>query len=256
MRLIAIVSAKGGVGKTTVSANLAIALSDAGHNVLAIDLDPQNALRLHFGMDPGAVEGLASASLAGSSWAPVMFQFGSSSYYLPFGSMHENQRRQFERDLDVDDNWLISNLTALDLPDDFLVVIDTPPGASVYLRQVLQHANFAVTVVLPDIASYASLPAMANLYQMYCAGRSNFLGATFLINQSSSVHQLGRDIADTLRVHGRDNMIGNIQHDQAVGEALAFSQTVIDYDPHSQSSHDFITLAKRVAQRVAQPVSV
>ncbi len=250
-RLIAVVSAKGGVGKTTVSANLAIALSAAGHQVLAIDLDPQNALRLHFGMDPGAPEGLAPTSLADGAWSDVVFKFNNNTHYLPFGMINEDGRREFERVLDNDDDWLIHNLAALDLPEDMMVIVDTPPGASVYLRQMLRHAHFGLTVVLPDAASYATIPAMESLYRSYCSERANFICASYLINQTDSMHQLGRDVADAVHLHLRESVIGSIHYDQAVSEALAFSQTVLDYDQHSQSSHDFILLAKNVAHRLA-----
>jgi hypothetical protein len=48
MPLICVCSPKGGVGKTTLTANLAYALARSGSKVLALDFDVQNALRLHF----------------------------------------------------------------------------------------------------------------------------------------------------------------------------------------------------------------
>jgi chromosome partitioning protein len=41
---VAIVNAKGGVGKTSLVANLASWMASAGHRVLAVDLDPQGNL--------------------------------------------------------------------------------------------------------------------------------------------------------------------------------------------------------------------
>jgi chromosome partitioning protein len=43
MKIIAVISQKGGSGKTTVSINLAIAASLAGQQVVLIDLDPQQS---------------------------------------------------------------------------------------------------------------------------------------------------------------------------------------------------------------------
>jgi len=42
MRTIAVVNQKGGCGKTTISINLASALTDAGQRVLLVDMDPQS----------------------------------------------------------------------------------------------------------------------------------------------------------------------------------------------------------------------
>ena len=50
MRVIACVNQKGGVGKTTICANLAYALSVQGYKVLSIDLDPQAQLGQSFGL--------------------------------------------------------------------------------------------------------------------------------------------------------------------------------------------------------------
>ena len=63
VKIIAVVSAKGGVGKTSICANLSAGLTRLGHTVLSIDLDPQNSLRLHFGLSPMHKEGMAPASL-------------------------------------------------------------------------------------------------------------------------------------------------------------------------------------------------
>ena len=51
MRTIAVLNQKGGVGKTTTVANIAAALARMGQRVVAMDLDPQAHLTIHFGAD-------------------------------------------------------------------------------------------------------------------------------------------------------------------------------------------------------------
>ena len=50
MTLICFASPKGGVGKSTLAANIANELARGGLHVIALDLDPQNTFRLHFGI--------------------------------------------------------------------------------------------------------------------------------------------------------------------------------------------------------------
>ena len=63
MRVISVVSTKGGVGKTTVAAKLGGLLADAGLRVLLLDLDCQPTLSSYYALkqkaDSGAYELIA-----------------------------------------------------------------------------------------------------------------------------------------------------------------------------------------------------
>lgn len=51
-RIVAVVSQKGGVGKTSLVQNLGAELAAAGRNILLIDFDPQSNLTTGWGVDP------------------------------------------------------------------------------------------------------------------------------------------------------------------------------------------------------------
>lgn len=253
MRIVAVVSAKGGVGKTTLTANLSAALSAAGRRVVVVDLDPQNALRLHFGVSPDLIDGVARATLAAQRWSGHLQSTSQGIGVLPFGALNESDRRTFEQQLDTQHSWLRENLLGLGLGEDDVVVIDTPPGPSVYLKQALSTAHFALAVLLADAASYATIPLMEQLLGTYCAERDDFLGAAYVFNQVDQSRQLARDVVKVLRsTLGQRLFPGVIHLDQAVGEALASDQTTLQYDPYSQATEDF----QQCAQWLLEAISV
>lgn len=247
MKIIAIVSAKGGVGKTTVTATLSTALRYRGNAVFTADLDPQNALRFHFGLNPQDINGISRATLAGQPWAEVCVQSASGVVVLPFGSVNESDREAFEDHLDANPRWLRDQLATLGLEDDDIVVLDTPPGPSVYMRQALSTASVVVIVTLPDAASYATLPMMEGLVQTYCTRRPDFSSYSYVINQVDNSRQLAKDVVQVMNANFGERVIGLIHQDPSVSEALAYDKSVLDYDDRCQATKDFVECADRLA---------
>ena len=110
--LVGMVSQKGGVGKTTLTANLAAALNNDGR-VVCVDLDPQNALRLHLGVQMDEMDGLTRCTLEGRTWNTSLFQSPGSPEVLPYGTINETDRDTLEVFLAENPNWLSSGLATL-----------------------------------------------------------------------------------------------------------------------------------------------
>jgi len=246
--ILAIVSAKGGVGKSTIAANLAVALHALGHPTLAIDLDPQNALRFHFSLDANSAKGLVNSSEAGFGELIEMTQAGVA--LLPYGESQESQRRAFETRLNNNPTWLVEQLHALSMPDNAIVVLDTSPGSSVYMTQALTAATLALAVVLPDAGSYVTLPQMKSLFDTYCIGRPEFRDYGVVVNQTDQSRALNRDVLAMLRASFNERIIGRIHQDQSISEALAWGQSVLQYAPYSEGASDLFACAKWVSAHI------
>lgn len=250
MNVLSVVSAKGGVGKSTVAANVAVALHELGHPVLAVDLDPQNGLRFHFSFESGVGNGLAHFGGDPAALGSLIEATPSGVALIPYGVCDEAQRLSFESHLVRNPAWLAGALSRLGLANNAVVVLDTPPGPSAYMTQALTAANLALAVSLPDAGSYVTLPQLRSLFESYCLGRPGFLDYGFVINQVDQGRQLSRDVAAMLRASFGERIVGRIHQDQAISEALAFGQSVFQYAPQSEGARDVMACAKWVSDRL------
>ncbi len=245
MSVIGVVSMKGGVGKTSVTANLAAALATklGPDRVAVVDLDPQNALHWHFGIEDTQTAGVCMQSLDGSDWNGVAVSTDFDVVCLPYGMASEPDRESFESLLSTNPHWVREHIKNTGLDDDGVVLIDTPPGATVYLKQVFACADLILIVLLADAGSYATIPAMETTLADMSALHPQ-LPSVYVLNQIDRSESINRDVADLLRQHLGARLVPiGIHCDEAVGEALAFQQPVLAYDPHGQASHDIAQLA-------------
>jgi len=242
-RIVSVVSPKGGVGKTTVAANLAAAIAAAGRGVLLIDLDPQNAARLHHQMPLSDGAGLAVQTLLRQPWANAAFRGPYGVDCLPFGALTDQDRRSFEHELDANPQWLRENIKALGLNPGSIVILDTAPGGTPYLPQALQASDIALCVLLPDAASFVTLPAMARWYAE-AAQTNPSLRGFYVLNRMNNARLLCRDVGTALSRDLGDSLLPvEINFDSAVEEALASQSPILKYAPESPASRDFAALA-------------
>lgn len=242
---VSVVSLKGGVGKTTIVANLATALAQLGNRVLAVDLDPQNSVRLHLGIEPDEVAGIAPQTLSQGEWGDVLYHTVYGVDVLPFGEVPDATRDTLEQSLKSRPNWLQDGLqSAADSAYSF-VIMDTPSTSSLFLEHALRWADNVLVAMLADAASFALVPSIQSRIEKQCVRNSDFQGSYFVLNQMDVRRQLDRDIRDLCeQFFDRSFLDIGIHNDAAVREALAQQRPLLDYATNAQAAHDIQRLAK------------
>ncbi|MEQ5801276.1 cellulose biosynthesis protein BcsQ [Halomonas sp. H10-9-1] len=242
MSCICVVSPKGGVGKTTLTANLAMAIQQFGLKVSAVDLDPQNALRLHFGLSLAQRNGIAGLVTPGADWKSALLETDSGIALLPFGTTSRAERQRFN-DAILHSDLLSRNLKAIADAPNAVLLADLPPGDSAALQAVKALSPVYCVVLMPDSASLSVLPELESGDFLPPAAESRRF---FVLNLMDLRHHLAQDITQYLRQRLGPRLLGTVHRDEALPEALAAQQPLRLYSPGSAALVDFEHLAQNL----------
>ncbi|MDR3101502.1 MAG: cellulose synthase operon protein YhjQ [Paraburkholderia sp.] len=260
MRTVAIVSATGGAGRTTLTAALASLLAARAHAALAVECDPRNVLALHFGLRESAREGLVTslpnrggASPSGDHWARAALQSDDGVLVLPWGSAP--QEGNGDDNGDGDDGaaplaaqryWLRERLARVDLPASAIALIDAAPWPSPHARQAIDAADLVLGVLTPDATACATLPRFVSALAR--TGKR----AAFVANAVVPARPLHTDLVALLRARLGPAMLPYLVHaDTGVPAALAGGANFCKSAPASQAAHDLNGIASWISHWAA-----
>jgi pilus assembly protein CpaE len=152
-RLITVFSAKGGVGKTTVSTNVAVALSLLGHKVCLVDLDLGSgdvAITLQLFAANTIIDALSvSGELGPEELTPLLTKYSDNMWTLLAPNAPE-------LNASIGRHMIGHVLVALKQSFDY-VVVDTPPAFDDHVLQAFDESDLLLLLLTLDI------PALKNL---------------------------------------------------------------------------------------------
>lgn len=157
MRVVSVVSTKGGVGKTTIAANLGGLLADAGQRVLLLDLDNQPTLSSYYALSQKANAG-AYEIIALNLTTPAQIISRTVIAGLDLILSNDDQGRLSNLLLHAPDG----RLRLRNLLDNFrlnydLLLIDTQGTRSVLLEMAILASDLALSPITPEMLAAREL---------------------------------------------------------------------------------------------------
>ena len=233
-RVIAVASGKGGVGKSSLSANLAVAFSQLGRRTGILDADIYghsipHILGIH--QKPVAVDQMIVPPVKdGLKLMSIGFFLDGNEPVMWRGPMLHRALEQFLSDV----HW--GELDAL--------FVDMPPGTgdvSISLGQLLPRAEAVVVTTPQPLAQEVAVRAaiMAQKTSMRLLG--------VVENMTSEV--FGSGGGDQLAADLGTPLLGRVPLDARLREAGDAGEPLVLADPHAESAQEIAAIAQRLAEQ-------
>jgi chromosome partitioning protein len=248
---IAVVSQKGGVGKTTTAINLSAALARRGVRTLLVDIDPQGSVR--FGLGLRNEGGGIADYLDGSKQLPEIVQ----ATPLPFlrvllaGSVADTGDHAAYQHL-VASSPRLKELFSLATERGYVVVVDTPPGLGPIVQAVLGLSD---RVIVPLQCEPLALQTTSQILKgirdaIARHGSLRLEGIVLTMYEEDSA--ICRKIAERVREQLPEKLVlaMPIPRTMATVESLAAGQPVVLRSPEDPAAVAYTALAEALQRRL------
>lgn len=234
-RVISVISGKGGVGKTTASANLGAAFAELGKNVVILDANlttPNLSLHLGIPLYPITLHDV----LKGKAYMSEAIYFHPSGIKVVPASLSVDALKGLNA------GRLQKAISEL-LGKYEIVLIDGAAGLGKEAVAAIEAADEILIVTNPE------LPAVTDaLKTIKLAEKSGVKISGIILNRvKNEEHELTReDIESMLDVP----VIGIVPEDASVQHSITAKMPVVHYNPKSKAAREFKRLAARLVNEV------
>lgn len=244
-KTIAIANQKGGVGKTTITRNLAAALLEAGKKVLAVDFDPQGALTISLGIRPADLSSTIYDALISSTPLRSIILSTNSGIDLAPATI-DLSGAEVELLSEIGREHILQDKLAPVQDQYDFVFIDCPPSLGLLTINALTAADY---VLIPVQCQYLSFRGMQLLLQTITKiqQRSNpklaILGLLPTFYDMRTNH--AKEVLEELRQSYSHLLIDlPIPYRVGLADATVGGQSILEFDSRSDTAQVFRKLAE------------
>jgi chromosome partitioning protein len=247
MRTIALVNQKGGVGKTTTTANLGMALSRAGKKVLLVDLDPQAHLTYGLGIQAHDLPHTVYDIMRGDAPAKEVLVERTGMMVLP--ASLDLSGADLELSGVAGREFLLREGLRSARGYDY-ILIDCPPSLGLLTLNALTTAKEVFVVTQAEYYALHGLAKLMETVETVQKRLNKKLSVTgIVVTQYDGRKKLCREVVERLRGHfGKRLFKTPIRDNVSLAEAPSHGQTIFEYRGKSHGAEDYTALAKEVVR--------
>ncbi len=251
MRTIAVVNQKGGVGKTTITINLAASLAREGQRVLIIDMDPQGHCAVGLSVShEKIVNGVFECLMSQRTDSPIgldrlTWQIAANLELVPSRAKLADLPKE-HADCSDAETFLGSALSLVAHKYDYCV-IDCPPQPGLLMQSAVHAASEVIIPVEPAYLSLCGLSRQMEMVRDVSQETGREYRIRILPNQYDVRTKQAREILAELRRRFGDTVFQTaINFNTKLREGVGSGQPITEFDPTSAGARDFRALATEV----------